>query len=1230
MTIGTTLRITALWTVIGLLSFCQTEASEWHEEKGFRWRDLRVPPEGRTGFTLLATEVTGIAFTNRLSTTTIARNRILENGSGVALGDVDGDGLCDLYFCGLENSNALFRNRGDWKFEDVTEMAGVACDGQFSTGALLADVDGDSDLDLIVNSIGNGTRLFLNQGSGKFTEMTNSGLARQFGATSMAMGDIDGDGDLELYVAHYRLNTFKDAPPGIQRPEIKKVEGQYVVTPPDRFAAVETKTSGVRLREVGEPDLLYVNKGQGRFGAISWTSGAFADEEGKPLVQPPRDWGLSVLFRDLNGDSFPDLYVCNDFFYSPDRIWLNENGRRFRALPRLALRHMSMSSMAVDVADIDRDGFDDIFVADMLSRDREARHRQRANIALMRDVPLPILDPEYRPEVIRNTLFWNRGDGTYAEISEMAGIAASDWTWSAVFMDVDLDGYEDLLITNGHEHDVLDADTLKETGRPGKTHEEHLADLQKFPRIDVPNLAFHNQGNRTFLDASEAWGFHLRGVSHGMALADLDQDGDLDVVINNMNSGAAIYRNDSPAARIAVRLKGSSPNTRGIGSRIKVAGGPVVQSQEMISGGRYLSCDDTLRVFAAGSATNDLTIEVRWRSGVRNVIQNAKPNRVYEIDETGTHVPADALKSDRPWFTDQSARLTHVHHENEFNDFERQPLLPHMQSRLGPSVCWFDFDGDGWDDLIIGAGRGGSLAACINDKKGGFKKLAQPPFDQPAIRDQAGIVAFAKTNGSSAILVASSNYEGRPENGSALRQIDLSTHQIEDLIADRDASIGPLALADFDADGDLDLFAGGNALPAQWPRSDVSRVYKFDGVRFQLDSKNTQALSGVGLVSGAVWSDLDADGFSDLILACAWGPVRLFRNHGGLLREATAESGLAEFTGWWNSVATGDFDGDGKLDIVAGNWGLNSPYRASSERPMHIFFGDFAGRGTMDIIEAESDATGRVSMPLRPLDVLGMILPEIQTRFPTHRAFSRATMPDLIGLLQKEPQELSANTLASMLFLNRDGKFQPVPLPFEAQCAPVFGLVVADFDGDGAEDIFLSQNLFGTHLELPRCDAGRGLCLRNRGSGAFDVISTGESGIRIDGEQRGSAASDFNQDGRVDIAVAQNAGATRLYENQQARPGLRVRLAGPPGNPSGVGAVLRLDFGDRLGSAREVQFGSGYWSQNSAVQVLATPRPPVRLHIKWPGGKMTSTPIPSSAREIALDPAGKLTPHRDH
>ncbi|MCX6924773.1 MAG: CRTAC1 family protein, partial [Verrucomicrobia bacterium] len=671
-----------------------------------------MPRTGKTGFTQLSSTQTGITFSNRLSNAQIDKNRILENGSGVALGDVDGDGWCDIYFCSLEGGNHLYRNLGNWKFEDITAAAGVACAGQQSTGAAFADVDGDGHLDLLVNGLGTGTRLFLNDGKGRFKESADSGLIPKGGSHSLTLADVDGDGFLDLYVANYRASTFKDLDVATNI-RLRNVNGQLQVPPEyaEQFIVVKAP-AGNALVEVGEPDVLYLNNGRGRFQPASWTNGVFMDENGKNLRAPLRDWGLSAMFRDLNSDGAPDLYVCSDFF-SPDRVWVNDGKGRFRAMPKLALRKTSFASMALDFADINRDGFDDFLVMEMLSRSHVMRQVQRDSFELD-PVPWWGWPPEdlktidARPQVKRNTLFLNRGDNTFAEIAQFSGLQASEWSWSPIFLDVDLDGFEDLLVATGHPHDSTDSDALHQFEALRRSSSRMISETTfGFPLLATPTLAFRNRGDLTFDEVGHAWGFDVAGVANGMALADLDNDGDLDVVINRMNGAAVIFRNDSVAPRLAVRLKGSGGNTQGVGAKIKLSGGPVVQSQEMQAGGRYLSCDQAMRVFAAGSVTNRLNLEVRWRSGKYSVVTNIGANQLCVVEENGARALGAAELSSHaveaaPMFRDVSSLLGHVHHEDGYDDFERQPLLSRRLGTLGPGVAWFDLDGDGWEDLVVG------------------------------------------------------------------------------------------------------------------------------------------------------------------------------------------------------------------------------------------------------------------------------------------------------------------------------------------------------------------------------------------------------------------------------------------------------------------------------------------------------------------------------------------------
>jgi hypothetical protein len=1233
---GETCRsILFLW--ISLAAHGVVFAQEWQEGPGYRFKELAVPSGGKPGFTLLRPEETGIRFTNSLPESRSLTNTIAINGSGVAAGDVDGDGHCDLFFCGLGGGSRLYRNLGGWHFVDITERAGITCTNLDATGAVFADINGDGHLDLLVNSIGSGTHVFINDGQGRFRhspQMLNAGR----GGTSLALADASGRGWLDLYVANYRASTIMDAPG--TRFSMKMVNGQAEVAlingrPPtdpewtNRFRFRTEMDDQGRSRmgreELGEPDVFFRNDGRGGFEAISWTGGTFLDAEGKPLTTPPFDWGLSVVFRDFNGDGWPDIYVCNDF-QSPDRFWLNDGRGHFRAAPDFALRESSFSSMGMDVGDLNRDGFDDFMVVDMLSRDHRRRMTQRNTMYAGRALTGSTSDREQYP---RNTLFMNRGDGTYAEIAQYAGLEASEWSWAPIFLDVDLDGYEDVLIPNGFVRDNMNVDVqnqIRQATAPKKIRSAEDLSLRKmFPRLATPNLAFHNCGELRFEEVSRQWGFDTATVSQGACLADLDNDGDLDVIVNNLNDAAGLYRNNTSAPRIAVRLRGVPPNTRGIGARIRVTGGPVPQSQEMMCGGRYLSCDDTLRVFAAGSLTNRLRLEVTWRSGKRSVVTDAKPNCLYEIAEAGASAtpappPAEPVP---PMFEDVSERLGHHHQEEPFDDFARQPLLPKRLSQLGPGICWWDVDGDGWEDLIIGSGKGGQLAWYQNDGQGGFKRSSQAPWTGSVSRDQTGIVGWAPGR----VLVGSANYEDGQVSGAAVEAYGVGQGQASEMVGAWDGSAGPLAVADYDGDGELDLFVGGRVKAGRYPEAASSRLYHRRGGRLVLDEANSERLREVGLVSGAVWSDLDGDGWPELILACEWGPLRVFHNdHGRLVAmdfpvrlPSGGTTTLSRLTGWWNGVTTGDLDGDGRMDIIASNWGRNTKYERWRKQPIRIYYGDMALSGEVQLLESYFEPDSGRYVPSRLLERVTQAIPLLTARFPTHQSWADAGIEEVMGERRDTMRHGEAGWLESTALLNRGDHFEARVLPLEAQIAPCFAVCVADYDGDGKEDIFLSQNFFAVNSDTSRYDAGRGLWLQGDGQGGLRAIPGQESGIKVYGEQRGAAVCDFDGDGRTDLVVSQNGGETRLFHNLRGKPGLRVRLRGPVGNPLGIGAVVRLKFGDRLGPAREIHGGSGYWSQDSVVQVMSGPSVPTQIWVRWPAGVVVTANLPPSAKEVVVD-----------
>jgi enediyne biosynthesis protein E4 len=971
---------------------------------------------------------------------------------------------------------------------------------------------------------------------------------------------------------------------------------------------------GISLEQRADPDYFYLNDGTGHFVREPIAHNPrFVDETGKPLAQEREDFGLAAVFADLNGDGAPDLYVANDF-EDPDQCWINDGHGRFRLIPWYALRATSNSGMAVAVGDVNRDGYPDLFEADMLSR-----HTRRLKTQIPTHTAVanrPGLG-DSRPQMQRNTLQLNRGDGTFAEVARFAGVSGSGWSWSTVFLDVDLDGWEDILIGTGHVWDIMDGDTqyrLRE--QIGRIDWRRM--LFAYPPLKLPNVAFRNRGDLTFEDVSKRWRFDLGDdISHGMALADLDGDGDLDVVINRMGSPAAVLRNDATAPRVAVRLHGAAPNTAGIGSRVRILGGPVpMQQHEMMAGGLYLSSSDASLTFATGAAAH-VRIEVEWRDGARSVIDSATPNREYEITETGAANAARATPhaASGPLFEDVTAQLGgHTHLEPYFNDYQRQPLLPNSFSQLGPGVAWVDLDGDGKEDLIVGAGRTGSIAFFHNT---GTRLQPMTVHAPAAPGDLTTILGWPDGRGGSLVLAGVANYEARTR--ASVIAYSSRTGAPTPLIDTDTASVGPLALADYDGDGNLDLFVGARIYPGEYPLSPSSHLYhsRDSGGRLVLDSANDRLFYELGMVSAAVFSDIDGDGDQDLILTLEWGAIHIFLNDHGRFRPMEFP-GLSNVNSRWNGLATGDLDGDGRLDIVATSWGRNVDYHATDTEPLLLYTGFFSGSGRPDVVLAQHDPRIGAPAPLESFDRLVAAIPGVAQRLRTFSAYADATIDQVLGPARQGAVRLGASTLDHIVFLNRGDRFEAHSLPGAAQLAPAFYAGIADFNGDGKEDVFLSQNFFATDIATPRHDAGRSLLLLGDGAGGLEAVPGQRSGLLVYGEQRGAAYADFDGDGRLDLAVSQNGAATRLFHNVGATPGLRVRVSGPPGNPTGIGTQLRLRYGESAGPVREIQAGSGYWSQNGAVQVLGRAREPTALWVRWPGGREEMIPLSPGQREITI------------
>jgi hypothetical protein len=1211
----------------------------WHEEDaGYRWRLLESARGSGEGFTPLEAAATGITHVNQVDDEHALANRNLLIGAGTALGDVTGDGRPDLFLASVEAPAALYRNDGGFRFTDVTVESGLDLAGRATTGAAMADVDGDGDVDLLVGTLGGPLLSYLNDGQGHFRDGTAaSGLDSGFAATTLTLADVEGDGDLDLYVATYKTRNALDAYPPQARAfdqVVKKIGSTYQVLPQwtHEFRIEDRPDLGGIVRsQRAERDLFYLNDGTGTFVAQSTFGERWRDEAGQALSAAPDYFSLAARFYDVNDDGAPDLYVCNDF-EDPDQFWINDGRGNFQLVPALAVRATSNTCMSVDFADVNRDGAVDFFTADMRSPTRVARQRQ---IPTHTPLPKTIGESPDRAQWMRNALQLARGDGTWAQIADFAGLEASDWTWGSAFLDIDLDGDEDLLTAAGHRWDVRDADTFERI-RNAFPRVAWNREQGEFPRLAVPSPVFRNNGDLTFTDVGARWRYGRdSSIAHSITLGDLDGDGDQDVVVTRLNEPPVVYRNDARAGRVAVRLAGTRSNRAGIGAAVTVRAPSLpAQRREMTAGGLYLAGAEPILSFATG-ADSLVEIEVRWRDGTTSRVPNARPGRLYEVLQSSAR-PASAVavadSGATSLFTDETSRLGgHRHAEALFDDFARQPLLPNRFSQLGPGLTWFDVDADGREDLVIGSGRPGELTVLRN-APAGFTAAQRLPVDG----DVGTILPAHLPNGNTVLLAARGSYEDSTaaqtlSTGSVLAIPTGRSNAARragpwTAIPGDTASVGAMAMADVDGDGGLELFVGARVVPGAWPLPARSRLYRWSegraangaGGGWTEDSRNAEAVGPLGLVTAATFADLNGDARPDLVVGTEWGPVRVLLNENGSLKDATAALGLSALTSRWLGVAAGDFDGNGALDLVATSWGRNTPWRAAAERP-YVLAVARSGR-SLALLFAQRDSLAGREMPLESFALLGTALPDVRARIASYADYAAADLQAVLGPMAASAVRVGATTFDHVVLLNRGSRFEVRPLPALAQLAPAPGPVVADFDGDGHEDLFLSQNFYPTEISTLRFDAGAGVLLIGDGAGGFIPRSVRASGISALGDGRGAATADFDGDTRADLAVAQNGARTRLFRNRGARAGLRVRLDGGPRNPLAIGAQLSVVQGTNAGPVREVRAGSGYWSMDGAITILASPdeSAPSALLIRWPWGGSQRVDLAPGQREVVV------------
>ncbi len=860
----------------------------------------------------------------------------------------------------------------------------------------------------------------------------------------------------------------------------------------------------------------------------------------------------------------------------------------------------------------------------MLSPTLASRQRQIPTHTPLRKT---IGESDDRAQWMRNTLQLGRGDGTWAQVADFAGVAATDWTWGSAFLDVDLDGFEDLLAVNGHRWDIRDADTFDRI-RNSFPRVPWNEEQGEFPRLADAQPRAAEQRRRDLprrCRAAGASGADSAIASQGIALADFDLDGDLDPVVTRLErAGGAVPQRVRGAPRIAVRALGHAPNGGGIGASVTVRGGdrcrPVARGHAGAT-----TCRGATRCSPSppgrhpadhrGALADRTTIGHQRRPGEPPVRDPPSGG-----DRAAAHGrgPRSTARQRAVQRCDGTPRRS-PHVETLFDDFARQPLLPKRFSQLGPGLAWVDVERR-WARGSRGRQRQGRC---------GSRVLTQPPAGfvradgAAVVGDLGGLVAVVRDRMVS-IVSTQSNYEAATAADAvaipsvvawpvrAARPGDART-----LVGGDSAMTGPVAAGDVNGDGIPDLFVGARVVAGAWPAP--ARSHLFRGNRdggFEPDPSRDASLAALGMVTAATFADLTGDGRSDLVVTSEWGPVRVLHNVDGQLRDATESLGLSGISSRWIGVTAGDFDGDGRLDLVATSWGRNTPWRASPARPHELFVARFGS--ALGLLFAQRDSATGEEYPLESLSRLGVAWPDVRARIGSYDEYARATAQTVLGDAASAAIRVGATTFDHTLFLNRGARFEPRALPPLAQLAPASAPVVADFDGDGREDLFLSQNFFPTEIGTMRFDAGAGLVLRGDGAGGFTPLSVRASGIEILGDQRGAAVADYDGDARADLVVTQNGAATRLFRNVRARQGVRVRVDAGPDNRLGIGTQLRVMVGERAGPVREVRAGTGYWSTDGATTVLALPDGATSVEVRWPGGQVQAVPLSAGMRELRV------------
>lgn len=1094
----------------------------------------RQAPPAPPLFERLTPESTGVAFSNDVperADFNILNYLNYYNGGGVAVGDVDGDGLQDLYFSSNLDANRLYRNKGNYQFEDITDRAGVKGPEGWKTGVTMADLNGDSRVDIYVSAVSYLTMrgrnvLYVNNGDGTFADHTKDfGLEHVGYSTQAAFFDFDADGDLDMYLLNHSTHSERAVGTAARRD-------------------VRHATAG---------DVLFRNDGN-RFVDVSEQAGIYGGVEGL---------GLGIVASDLNMDGCPDLYVANDF-QENDFLYTNNCNGTFTETLTAAMGHTSRFSMGVDAADFNNDARPDVIVLDMLP-ERESILKTSASSESF-SLFERRLRAGYHPQYSRNTLQLNRGLGRFSEIGYLAGVFATDWSWAPLFADLDNDGRKDLFITNGIYRRPNDLDYISYVGNAAVQSalaqgitQANLALLERMPQIPLPNYAYRNMGDLTFTDMAAAWGLAQPGFSNGAVYVDLNNSGALDLVVNNINAPATIYRNRARQtngnAYLSVALRGAGANTAGIGAKVFVRHGVETQMLEQMPTRGFQSSVDPRLHFGLGSAAQVDSLVVVWPDRRYQTLTNVAANRTLTLsqkDAAGSYTYERASLA--PLFADLTRQLgvSVKHEENAFLDFNREPLMPHLLSTEGPALAVGDVNGDGLDDLYVGGAKWQAGRLLVQQRDGTFRTSSQPAIALDSLNEDVDAVFFDTDGDKDADLYVVSGGNEFWGDAAALQdrlylndgagQFQRATNALPAIFKNGSCAIP----GDYDADGDLDLFVGSRVVSREYGLTPSSYLLRNDGGAHFSDVTReiAPALSEAGLVSSAAWLDYDGDRQLDLIVVGEWMPVRVFRQEKGRFVDRTAEAGLAASEGWWNSITLADVNADERKDLVLGNLGRNSYIRATPTEPARLHVHDFGNTGTLkQVLSFYKHGT---SYPLAGRDELVRLMPPLKSRYPSYADFGASRIEDIFSADElRRSLVRQAHVLASSVALaDSGGTFKLQPLPSEAQFAPVYASLAEDFDGDGRVDLLLAGNFHGVTAMLGRYDASYGLTLRGMGDGRFTPLDVQRTGLTIDGQVRDMKLFRHVSGERL-VAVARNNATLMILRPLQqssthaGRPGAR-------------------------------------------------------------------------------------------